>query len=104
MGTDRPGRVQPALGTARSALEQSDFHDAAEREFLKNVAERLDGEVKGGSVRRMVIVAPPRALGVLRDAFTRAVSAAVRREIRKDWVKRPIWEIERGVMAEAAEP
>ena len=33
MGTDAPGRAHGAKGQARSAMEQTDWHDQAEQEF-----------------------------------------------------------------------
>lgn len=41
-GTDTPGRTHPSMGTARSAMEQVDWHDASERAFLQKLALRLD--------------------------------------------------------------
>ncbi|NJM34217.1 MAG: host attachment protein, partial [Rhodomicrobium sp.] len=41
-GTDRPGRVHESATTARSTVEQTDWHDQAETEFLHEVARRLD--------------------------------------------------------------
>ncbi|MGE3871140.1 MAG: host attachment protein, partial [Pseudorhodoplanes sp.] len=39
--------------------------------------------------------APPRALGMLRQAYTASVRGAVRTEIDKDLVKVPVYEIEK---------
>jgi len=36
LGTDTPGRAHPSVGTARSAMEQMDWHDASERIFLRS--------------------------------------------------------------------
>ena len=94
-GTDAPGRMHPSVGTARSAVEQTDWHDAAEQAFVKSLAEDLDVAVRQGSARHLIIVAPPRALGVLRRAYSPALRTAIGGEIDKDWVKMPISEIER---------
>jgi len=37
LGTDTPGRTHPSVGTARSAIEQVDWHDASERAFLEKL-------------------------------------------------------------------
>ena len=42
----------------------------------------------------MIIVAPPRALGVLRAAYSPVLRDAVREEIDKDYVRLPIHQIE----------
>jgi protein required for attachment to host cells len=41
------------------------------------------------------MVAPPRALGVLRHAYSHNLRAALRAEIDKDFVKLPVHEIEK---------
>ena len=45
LGTDRPGRVHQSVGEARSGVEQTDWHDRDEQEFLKALAARLDKAV-----------------------------------------------------------
>ena len=42
MGTDRPGRTANGVGSARSAIEQTDWHDQGEQRFLTKLAARLD--------------------------------------------------------------
>ena len=46
-----------------------------------------------------MLVAPPRALGVLRQAFTNGLRDAIRAEIDKDYVKMPVHEIEKKLAA-----
>jgi protein required for attachment to host cells len=98
LGTDRPGRLNPSVGTSRSAVEQTDWHDESERAFLKQLAHRLDAAVTSGEVSKLIIAASPRALGMLRPAFTPAVRHAVKSEIHKDYVKMPIDEIEKALV------
>ena len=94
-GTDSPGRVHASVGTARSSVEQTDWHDQAEREFLQALVGRLDLALRNGETKSMIVVAPPRALGMLRQAYTASVRGAVRDEIDKDLVKIPVYEIEK---------
>jgi protein required for attachment to host cells len=95
-GTDRPGRVWAAgTGHERAALRQTDWHDRAEETFLSNLAEHLDSEVRAGKVRSIIMVAPPRALGMLRRAYSHALKSAVEVEVDKDLVKVPVHEIEK---------
>ena len=44
------------------------------------------------------MVAPPRALGVLRQAYSGACAQALQAEIDKDYVKMPVHEIARHLM------
>jgi protein required for attachment to host cells len=99
LSDDRPGRVFQSADGRRSAVEETDHHDLAEQRFLVELAQRIDQAVAGGETTSLVVVAPPRALGVLRGAFTPGVRGAIRAEIDKDLVKMPIPEIERHLAA-----
>ncbi len=99
LGTAKPGRVFSGKGGRHAAIEPTDLHRIAEEEFLAKVAEMLEERVRAGSIRALVLVAPPRALGVLRHRISPAVRASVRGEVEKDYVKAPIYEIERHLQA-----
>ena len=94
-GSDAPGRAFNSVDARRSAVEQTDWHDQAEHRFLQNLAGRLDAAVQAGKTKALIVVAPPRALGVLRHAYSHNVRAALRAEIDKDFVKLPVYEIEK---------
>ena len=95
LGTDAPGRAFNSVGNLRSSVGQTDWHDEAERQFLTQLAHRLDAAVAAGKTKSMIIVAPPRALGVLRPAYSHTLKDAVRAEVDKDFVKMPVHEIEK---------
>jgi protein required for attachment to host cells len=95
LGTDVPGRAVNSVGNIRSAMEQTDWHDQAEKAFLVQLAQRLDVAVTAGKPKSLIIVAPPRALGMLRPAYSYALKGAVRAELDKDFVKMPVHEIEK---------
>lgn len=99
IGTDKPGRTFNSIGNGRSAMEQPDWHDQQEQRFLAKLAARLDRAVLGGETPSLIVVAPPRAIGVLRRAFTTHVRQAIRAEVEKDFVKMPVDEIERHLAA-----
>jgi protein required for attachment to host cells len=98
-GTDAPGRSISSVGSRRSAMEQTDWHDQAEQQFLVDLAKRLDAAMTAGETKSLIVIAPPRALGVLRQAFSAAVRNAIRAEIDKDYVKMPVYEIEKHLAA-----
>lgn len=100
LGTDRPGRVHQRFGEARSGVEQTDWHDRDEQEFLKALAARLDKAVLAKEFAHLVIVAPPRALGVLRKAFSQHVKDAIVTEIDKDLTGAPVSDIEQHLFGE----
>ena len=99
LGSDRPGRVHSSVGHGRGAVAQTDWHDQAEQAFLTHLAHRLDAEVAAGKVKSLIVVAPPRALGMIREAYGHALRGAVRAEVDKDLVKQPVHQIEKHLTA-----
>ncbi|MBX2805843.1 MAG: host attachment protein [Hyphomicrobiales bacterium] len=97
LGTDRPGRVHASATTGRSAVKQTDWHDQAEQDFLKMLAEKLDADLATGDVASIIIVAAPRELGMIRPHYTDALKTAIRDEIHKDMVNMPVYEIEKQI-------
>jgi protein required for attachment to host cells len=95
IGSAAPGRSHSSLGHGRSSVEQTDWHDQAEQAFLTQLTKHLDAAITTGKVKSLIVVAPPRALGVLRPAYSHALRAAVRAELDKDFVKLPIYQIEK---------
>ncbi|MGV8935936.1 MAG: host attachment protein [Allorhizobium sp.] len=97
LGSERPGRVHESQGTRRSAVEQTNFHEVAEAEFLKGLAEKLSEMVYNKTMQKFILIAAPKALGALRPHFNSAVEAAITLEVAKDLVKMPIGDIERHI-------
>ena len=97
-GTDRPGKVHDSAGT-RSAIEQTDWHEESERAFLKTLADRLNVAVTTGETSALTMVAPPRALGMIRADYSLVVRKALHGEVDKDLVKLPVYEIEKQLLA-----
>jgi len=93
-GSDAPGRLHGAAGGARSSVEQTDWHDEEERLFLERLVRRLDAAIAAGEVSKLVVIAAPRALGMLRQGYSPAVRHAIHTELGKDYVKMPLHEIE----------
>jgi protein required for attachment to host cells len=94
-GTDRPGKTHSSVGTARSAMEQTDWHDQSERAFVTALASRLHVAVTKGETEALIMIAAPRALGMIREIYSPAVRKAIRAELGKDLVKVPVHEIEK---------
>lgn len=99
LGSDAPGRSHSSVGHGRSSVEQTDYHTQEEEMFLRSIAAKLDAALQAGHAKAIIIVAPPRALGVLRAAYSHALKGAVRAEIQKDYVKMPVYEIEKHLAA-----
>jgi protein required for attachment to host cells len=96
LGAGEPGRAySPAGHGVRGAIEQTDWHDQAERDFLVHLVKHLDAALAAGKVKSLIVVAPPRALGMIRPAYSHALKSAVRAEFDKDFVKLPVHQIEK---------
>ena len=100
IGTDAPGRAISSVGSIRSAVEQTDFHDESEKAFLTDLVRRLDKALSEGETESLIVVAPPRALGMLRNAYSAQVRKAVAAEVDKDLVAMPIVDIERHLLGD----
>jgi protein required for attachment to host cells len=94
-GSDAPGRAIQSVGARRSAMEQTDWHEQEEHKFLTDLVGRLDAAVTAGDAKAITIVAPPRALGVIRQAYSPRLRDALHAEIDKDLVRMPVHEIEK---------
>jgi protein required for attachment to host cells len=99
LGADKPGRTHSSVGQNSSAVTQTDWHNQAEQAFLTHLAQKLDAEVATGKVKSLILVAPPRALGMIRHAYSHALRGAIRTEIDKDLVKHPVHDIEKHLTA-----
>ena len=98
-GSDRPGRVSTA-GSAgrRSAVEPTDRHDIEEHHFARKVASAMEQTVRTSKAKVLIVVAPPRTLAELRNAFHSDVKACVVAEINKDLTNVPVGEIEKHLL------
>jgi len=99
IGSDKPGRAFNSVTSGRGMVKQTDWHDQAEHAFLTELVHRLDADVTAGKVKSIIMVAPPRALGVIREAYSHALRNAVRTEVDKDYVKMPVDQIEKHLTA-----
>jgi protein required for attachment to host cells len=94
-----PGRVFSPAGNRRGAVEQTDFHEQAEQDFLRKFADETARSVKAHNIRRLYLIAPARALGTIRPYLGDGVRQVLAGEIDRDYVKMPLHEIERHLKA-----
>jgi len=99
LGADKPGRTHSSAGHGSSAVTQTDWHNQSEQVFLTHLAQRLDADIAAGKAKSLIVVAPPRALGMIRHAYSHALRGAIRAEIDKDLVKHPVHDIEKHLTA-----
>jgi protein required for attachment to host cells len=92
LGTERPGRVHESATTARHAIEpKTDPKEAAKEDFIRYVAEQVQSAQE--NYDDLVLVAPPRVLGQLRETLAQSVADAVTRDLAKDLTKVPDHEL-----------
>lgn len=95
-GTGAPGRRYDAAGPGRSAMEETDWHQIAEDRFAREVAEDIDKAAMAGKFRRMVLVAPPKALAEIRSHLRKdTLNELIVAEIDKDLTNHPLDKLEK---------
>jgi protein required for attachment to host cells len=92
-GSDQPGRAFATSGTARSAMDQTDWHQIEEDRFAARIAEMLGRLAEAGDFGELVVVAPPKCLASLRESFEKPVTSRIIAEVDKDLTKHPVAEI-----------
>jgi len=87
---DRPPRSFDRVGQGRHAMDGGrSLHEAEEEKFLKRVADRVGEAEKHRAFDHLVIAAPPRALGLLRNLLPPGAKARIRADLSKDLVDEP---------------
>jgi protein required for attachment to host cells len=93
--TDRPPRAHDSMGQARHAITRHDTpKQISEEKFLTSVAQRTNDAVLEHAVGRLVLMAPPRAMGTLRNNLSDAASKLVACEITKEATESPVASID----------
>lgn len=86
--SDRPGSDGGSVGQGRRILDDKvSARDQAGIRFASELAERLDAARNAGELERLVLVAPPAFLGLLRDKLSKEVMARVSKQIDKNLVQ-----------------
>jgi protein required for attachment to host cells len=94
-GTSAPGRTFSSASPGRSTYEQTDWHELEEKNFAREVAGALQRVVRERKIKALVVVAPPKTLAELRQAFHADVKGRILAEVDKDFTKLPVYEIEK---------
>lgn len=104
--TDAAGGSSSSAGHGRDSMEETDFKQQEEDNWVKDAAEELKRRVLKNDFEHLCIVAPPKALGVLRKQLHKEVEKRVVCTINKEMSGRPIPDIEKLIVSEtkAEEP
>jgi protein required for attachment to host cells len=102
--TDAPGTQGQSAGYGRDTMEETDFHQQEEDRWVKEAAEELKRRALRNDYEALVVVAPPKALGVLRKELHKEVEKRIVATFNKEMTDRPIPDIEELLVGEAAPP
>lgn len=85
---DRPGRA--GIGKGGKAMQSFDPHETVDEmhrlRFATHVIEALDKEWNAAKPDRLIVAAPPKMLGALRDKLRGPAAAALHADLPKDLV------------------
>ncbi len=102
--TDAPGTGSPRVGIGRDTMDETDFHQQEEDRWVKDAAEELKKRALRNDFDALVVIAPPKALGVLRKQLHKEVERRIILTVNKEMTDRPIPDIEDLLVGEAAPP
>lgn len=88
--TDAPGRSISSVGSARSAMEPTDFHQLQEDRFAAEAAELLRKRALSNDFEALIVAAPPRTLGELRKHYHKVVEQRLIGEVSKELTGMPL--------------
>jgi protein required for attachment to host cells len=92
--SDAPGTVQQSAGYGHSTYEEPDYHQQEEDRWIKDAAEELKARALRNDFNALAIIAPPKALGVLRKGLHKEVERRIVCTVNKEMSGRPIPDIE----------
>ena len=92
--TDAPGTVKQSFGYVHSTYEEPDFQQQEEDRWIKDAADELKARVLRNDFDALAIVAPPKALGVLKKCLHKEVERRIVCTVDKEMTGRPIPDIE----------
>ena len=100
--TDKPGRMFDGTGH-RSAVDQGDAHELAERRFVEDLIKSLNSAALKGEFDQLLIYADSDSLGEIRDNYHDELKARLLEEFPLDIVNEPVDKLEKRVK-EALKP
>ena len=92
--TDAPGTVKQSAGYGRSTYEEPDFQQQEEDRWIKDASDELKARVLRNDFEALAVIAPPRALGMLKKGLHKEVERRIVCTVNKEMSGRPIPDIE----------
>lgn len=98
--SDKPGRQSDGGPGQKSAMDQADWHDLAKERFAADLSDILKRMVQRDRIKKMVLIAPPKVLGEMRDQMHDTVKSRVIAEIPKTLTGHPLPELQKIVIGD----
>ena len=92
--TDAPGVARQSFGSNFPTMEETDFQQQEEDRWIRDAADELKRRVLRNDFGALAIVAPPKALGVLKKCLHKEVQKRILCTVNKEMSGRPIPDIE----------
>ncbi len=92
--TDAAGSNAQSGGFGRPAYEETDFHQQEEDRWAGAAAEAVNKRVLKNNFDQLVIIAPPKTLGLIRKKLHKEAERRLICEIPKEMTRKPIPDIE----------
>lgn len=84
--TDAPGRTKQSASPTRPAMDPTtEPHEVESERFARSIAGLLETGLAENAYQRLLLIAPPHFLGLLRGALSPNVAKHVERTLDKDY-------------------
>ncbi len=92
--SDRPGQTQESAYSGHHSIEpRHDPHEEQKLVFVRGLAAQLNRAAEEKRFDDLILFAPPRCLGELRDALDALVRSKIKAAAAKDLTKLPLGEL-----------
>ena len=98
--SDAAGSSKQSFGYGRPAMEETDFHQLEEDRWAHAAAEEVNRRVLSNGFESLVVIAPPKTLGLIRKKLHKEAERRLVCEIPKEMTGRPIPDIEALIVGE----
>lgn len=98
--SDAAGSSKQSFGYGRPAMEETDFHQLEEDRWAHAAAEEVNRRVLSNGFDSLVVIAPPKTLGLIRKKLHKEAERRLVCEIPKEMTGRPIPDIEALIVGE----
>ncbi|HVJ42463.1 MAG TPA: host attachment protein [Dongiaceae bacterium] len=100
IGSDKPGRaIASSDGRHASVEPHADLLEGEHKQFARELTEFLERSLTEHGFDRLVVIAAPKMLGLLRACRTQKLSPLVIAEAAKDLVKSPAEDVRAEILA-----